>query len=178
VTFWYSNGHKADAINDKLKDYFGATAPPYSTVTYWCRKLKLKCDILVIRRGPGRPLENDLDNVILDALNEFPFHSLRSPRRVLKIPLSTIRDRLIIGGCVVKHLKWAPHMLTAEHKEQRVQSAKNLFKTILLRVGTHGVILQTVAKVGFIYPLIMKPFGCKKETNGQLGREESFRRKR
>jgi hypothetical protein len=25
--YWYSKGHKAKAINDKLKDYFGATAP-------------------------------------------------------------------------------------------------------------------------------------------------------
>jgi hypothetical protein len=32
-------GTKADAIKDKLKDYFSAAAPPYSTVTYWCRKL-------------------------------------------------------------------------------------------------------------------------------------------
>jgi hypothetical protein len=30
----------------------------------------------------------------------------------------------------MKHLKWAPHMLTMEHKEQRVQSAKNILKTI------------------------------------------------
>jgi hypothetical protein len=41
-------------------------------------------DILVIRRGPGRPTEVDLENAILDALNEFPFHSLRSLSRVLK----------------------------------------------------------------------------------------------
>jgi hypothetical protein len=34
VIYWYPKEHKAEAINDKLKDYFGATAPPYSTVTY------------------------------------------------------------------------------------------------------------------------------------------------
>jgi hypothetical protein len=68
VIYWYSNGHKAEAINDKLKDDFGITAPPHSTVTYWCRKLKLKGGILVIRRRPGRPPEVDLDNVILGAL--------------------------------------------------------------------------------------------------------------
>jgi hypothetical protein len=78
VIYWYSYGHKAEAINDKLKDYFGATAPPYSTVTYWCRKVKHKYDILVIRKEYGRPPEVDLDHVILDAHNEFPFHNLRS----------------------------------------------------------------------------------------------------
>jgi hypothetical protein len=75
-------------------------------VTYWCRKLKLKSDILVIRRGPGRPPEVDLDNAILDAFNKFPFHSLPSPSRVLKRPLSTIHDHFIRAGFVVKHLEW------------------------------------------------------------------------
>jgi hypothetical protein len=73
VIYWYSKRHKAKANNDKLKDYFGATAPPYSTVTHWCRKIKLQYDILVIRRGPGQPPEVDLENAILDPLNEFPF---------------------------------------------------------------------------------------------------------
>jgi hypothetical protein len=46
VIYWYSKGHKAEAINEKLKNSFGATAPPDSTVPYWCRKLKFKSDIL------------------------------------------------------------------------------------------------------------------------------------
>jgi hypothetical protein len=95
VTYWYSKGHKAEAINDKLQDYFSATVPIYSNVTYWCIKLKLKYNILVIRREPGGPPEVDLDNAILDALNKFPFHSLCSLSRVPKRPLSTIRDHFI-----------------------------------------------------------------------------------
>jgi hypothetical protein len=130
VIYWHFKGHKAEAINNKLKDSFGTTAPPYSTVTYWCRKLKLKYDILVDRKGPGRPPEVDLDNAILDILNEFPFHSLRSLSRVLKRPLSTIRDHLIRGCFTEKNLKRVPHMLTAEHKTQRAQLAKDLLKII------------------------------------------------
>jgi hypothetical protein len=94
VIYWYPKGHKAEAINDKLKDYLSATAPPYSVVTYWCIKLKLKAGMLAIRSGSGQLPEVDLDNAIVDALNEFPFHSLRSLSRVLKRPLSTIRDHL------------------------------------------------------------------------------------
>jgi hypothetical protein len=129
VIYWYFKGHKAETINDKLKDYFGATAPPYSTVTYRCRKLKHKYDVLLTRRGPGRPLEVDLDDAILDAVNEFPSHNLRSLSRVLKRLLSTIRDHFIRGRLIVKHLKWVPHMLTAKPKEQRAQLAKGLLKT-------------------------------------------------
>jgi hypothetical protein len=76
VIYQYSKGHKAEATNDKLKDYFGPTTPPSST--YWCRYLKLKYNILVIRRGLGRLPEVDLENAILDALNQFHFHSMRS----------------------------------------------------------------------------------------------------
>jgi hypothetical protein len=113
VIYWYSKGHKADTTNDKLKDHLVAIAPLYSTVTSWCRKLKLKYDILVTRRGPGRPPEVYLDDTILDAFNEFSFHSLRSLSRVLKRPLSTIRDHLIRGCFAAKHLKFStgPHPL-------------------------------------------------------------------
>jgi hypothetical protein len=34
VIYRYSKGHKAEAINNKLKDYFGATAQPYLTVIH------------------------------------------------------------------------------------------------------------------------------------------------
>jgi hypothetical protein len=84
----------------------------------------------VIGRGPGRSPEVDLDNVILDALNEFPFHNLRSLSRVLKRSLPTIRDYFVRGGFAEKRLKCAPHMLTAEHKKQRVQLVKDLLKTV------------------------------------------------
>jgi hypothetical protein len=99
---WCSKGYKAGRINDELKNYFGATALLYSTITYWCRQLKLRHDILAIRRGHGRPPEADLDNAILDPLKELPFLSFRLLSRVLKRPLSTIRDHLIRGGFVVK----------------------------------------------------------------------------
>jgi hypothetical protein len=46
----------------------------------------------MVRRRPGRPPEVDLDNVILDALNKFLYHSFRTRPRVLDRPLSTIRD--------------------------------------------------------------------------------------
>jgi hypothetical protein len=59
----------------------------------------------VIKRGSGGPPEVDLDNAILDALNEFPFHRLRSLSQVFKRPLSTVRDHLIRRGFGVKHLK-------------------------------------------------------------------------
>jgi hypothetical protein len=75
VIYWHSKGLKAEAINAELKDYFGVTAPSYLTVPGWCRKLKLKYDILVIRRGPGQLPEVDLENAILDSLTEFPFHT-------------------------------------------------------------------------------------------------------
>jgi hypothetical protein len=75
VIYWHSKGLKAEAINAKLKDYFGVTVPPYLTVPYWCRKLKLKYNSLVIRRGLKQLPEVDLENAILDSLTEFHFHT-------------------------------------------------------------------------------------------------------
>jgi hypothetical protein len=53
VIYWHSKGLKAEAINAELKDDFCVTAPSYLPISGWCRKVKLKYDILVIRRGAG-----------------------------------------------------------------------------------------------------------------------------
>jgi hypothetical protein len=68
---------------------------------------KLKYDMLVIRRGPGRPPEIDLENPILEAFNEFPYHSLCSLSWVLTRSLSAVGDHLIRVGFVVKHLRFS-----------------------------------------------------------------------
>jgi hypothetical protein len=51
VANWYSKGHKTTIINEKLKVHFGQAPARYSTVTLWCRELKLKYDILDLQWG-------------------------------------------------------------------------------------------------------------------------------
>jgi hypothetical protein len=130
VTYWYPKGRRAKVVNEKLNVYFAEIARPYSTVTFWCRKLKLKNYILVVIIRPGRPLEVDLDDYILDALNELPFHGLQLLSRVLKRSLSTICDHLVRKGFAVKHLKWVPHALTPHDSGQGLELSEGLLKSL------------------------------------------------
>jgi hypothetical protein len=136
---WHSKGHKPKVIYPKLESPLGHSTPryPYPTVTDWCRKLKRKFNILVTARGPGEPLDCDLDDIIFPALNEFPFHCLRSLSRTIKRPMSTIRDHLPRAGFVLKPLKWVAHRSSAEHKKTRVELVGQILQHLSLARYQH-----------------------------------------
>lgn len=126
VIYWRSKGYKTKVIAAKLLKSLQSDAPPYPTVSYWVRMIKLKHDILTVPGGPGRPFEVDLDSKIFEALNEFPFHSLRTLASSLKRPMSTIREHLLRANFEIKHLKWVPHTLSEDQKRSRVEQAGQL----------------------------------------------------
>jgi hypothetical protein len=126
VVYYHSKGYKTKIIYGKLQKCLGPDAPPYSTVRYWIRMLKVGKDIFEIDRRPGRPPDAGLDEKILGALSDFPFHTTRSLARELKIPRSTIHMHLLNAGFVLKHLKWVPHSLSEARKKSRVEICQQL----------------------------------------------------
>jgi hypothetical protein len=136
VIYWRSKGHKTQTIATKLTTSLGPEAPPYSTVAYWVRMLKLGNNILDVPESPGRPYDVDLDDRIFEALNEFPFHSVRTLASSLKRPRATIHQHLLRAGFELKHLKWVPHTLSEEQKRLRIEYAGELLD--MLRAARHN----------------------------------------
>jgi hypothetical protein len=130
VIYWHSKGHTTNVMAAKLNTSLGFEAPPYSTVSYWVQMFKLGHEILEWPQSPGRPDELDLDDRILQALNDYPFHSVRSLASSLKRSASTIHEHLARAGFEMKHVNWIPHTLSDEHKRLCVEYAHELLELL------------------------------------------------
>jgi hypothetical protein len=105
VVSWHSKGHNATTIYEKLLARFHEEAPADSSVTDWFRRLGFGENILEPGSHPGKPSDGLIDVEILIELTAFPFHSVRTLARTLKIPRSTVWDHLQKERSVVKHLR-------------------------------------------------------------------------
>jgi hypothetical protein len=120
VVDWYDKGYPADMMHQKLLARTKEAASAYSTITNWIRALERGDDIL--RRAPGsgrRPVE-EIGVLIALALEEEPFHSVRSLATAIKSPPATVWRHLRAAGYVLRHLRLVLHTLSASQKATRV----------------------------------------------------------
>ena len=69
----------------------------------------------------GRPVDNSILDSIIELLEEEPFISAKRMSEVLEVPKSTLLLKLHNElGFVKVNLRWVPHLLTEENKQQRV----------------------------------------------------------
>jgi hypothetical protein len=90
VVYWHYKGHNRTTIYEKLVTSFHDKAPTYLSVTNWLRRLAFGEDIREGGSHPGKPSDDLVDFQILTELTAFPFHSVRTLARALKIPRSTV----------------------------------------------------------------------------------------
>jgi hypothetical protein len=79
---------------------------------------------------PGKSSDGVIDLQILIEMTEFPFHSVWTLARALKIPRSTVWDHLQKGPLVVKHLRCVPRTLDAAERRTRVTMSESLLKDL------------------------------------------------
>jgi hypothetical protein len=127
-------GMALDAIHDDLVRTLRKHAVADSTVTRYARSAQFS--------GPKEatpPEAPDLerspvDEVMLTALAEFPFSSVRELLRRIYLPRSTVHQHLTQSlRFTVRHLRWVSHFLTAEQKLIRVQMAIELLQVLSMQ---------------------------------------------
>jgi hypothetical protein len=94
-------------------------------------------DILGLALGSGRRPVEEIDVVIALALEEEPFHSVRSLATVIKSPPARVWRHLRAAGYVLRHLRLVPHTLSISHKATRIGMAielKNVIESVKYRV--------------------------------------------
>lgn len=128
--YWHDKQLKPKAIYEKCCKHFPEDGIAYSTITDWCRKLTRGENILTRKIGSGRVADGLIDLQIEKALEEMPFHSIRTLSSTLKIPKSTVFDHIKAMGLVVKHLKFVPHTLSDSQKVERVELSRKLLEVI------------------------------------------------
>lgn len=130
VVYWHSKNKNATDIHRKLCKYFPYEKISYSTITDWIRKINRGEDIFERKTGSGRISDLQIDQRILNALNEMPFHSIRTLSNQLKIPKTTVFNHMRSMGFIIKHLRFVPHTLNDSQKVQRVNYSKHLLDII------------------------------------------------
>jgi hypothetical protein len=102
----------------------------YSAITNWIRSLTRGEDIHGHASG-GRLLPDDrVDPLVINALEEARFHSVRSLASTIKIPPTTGWRHLHARDYVVRNMHIVPHMLSLAQKADRVEAAIELKKVL------------------------------------------------
>jgi hypothetical protein len=102
-----------------------------------------------------------IDQIILDALEHYPFSYIRELARFTCIPITTVHRHLTQSlGFVVKHLRWISHTLTHTQKPERATLSIELLRQLrsieqhswqfIFTLTSHGSIFrQTMNRSGF-----------------------------
>jgi hypothetical protein len=112
--------------------------PSYSTITSWKRALQRGEDIQSDASGGGHFPDERIRALIAEALEEAPFHSVRSLASTTKIPATTGWRHLHSAGHVVRNLRIVPDTVSPAQKVARGGSAINLTNILLSAVIAVG----------------------------------------
>jgi hypothetical protein len=128
-------GMDLDVIHDDLVRTLRKDNVAYSTVAKYTRSAQFSGRKEVIPPETPDVERSPVDEAILTALAEFPFSSVRELSRRICLPRSTVHPHLnrhLMQSLrfTVRHLRWVPHFLTAEQKQNRVQMAIKLFQVL------------------------------------------------
>jgi hypothetical protein len=66
--------------------------------------------------------ENFIDEGILEALEEYPFSSLRQIAKRMLIPVKTVRCHWVNSlAYQIRSIRWVPHSLSSSQKQARAE---------------------------------------------------------
>ena len=145
-------GFSAKDIHTKLVELFKKKAPAYSSVTRNIRFLSFQQDIEVGEKLMGRPVDlYNCDKVRL-AIENFENASIRELSQLTNVPPTSVYRYLTQQlGYVNRIFRWIPHMLSKEHKNNRVELSKNLLNEIEKAKSTNFRFFVTGDESWFYY---------------------------
>jgi hypothetical protein len=139
VAYLSLKGMSARKIHDDIVATLGPNAVSYSSVTRYLREARFH---------PSKPephpadVQRDLDDsdqVILAALEDSLFASVRQLSRLTDLPSTIVYRRLTQSlEFVPRHLRWAPHALSDAQKGERVNLSRRLFRMLEVRRDRTG----------------------------------------
>jgi hypothetical protein len=128
VIYWHEKHYSAAKMFTKLLERAGEACSAHSMITNWIRGLTRSEEIHGHASGGGRLPDDKVDTLVINALEESPFHSVRSLASTIKIPPTTVSRHLHARGYVVRNPHIVPHMLSLAQKAARVESALEVKK--------------------------------------------------
>jgi hypothetical protein len=138
VIYWHEKHYSATKKDTKLLERPGEACPSYSTITNWITALTRGEDIHGHASGGGRLPDDRVNTLVINALEESSFHSVRLLGSTIKILPTTAWRHLQASGYVGRDLHIVPHTLSLVQKAARVEEAIELKKCSARRNTTVG----------------------------------------
>jgi transposase len=130
VRFLTLKGLKSGQIVAELKTVYGPDALALATVKKWSKRFREGRTDLSDNPRSRRPLTHDLAEVIRSVLRERPFTSCKVLCRYFRITQATrlhiLHNDLGLKKC---QLRWVPHTLDQNSKNERVCYSRPLLET-------------------------------------------------
>jgi hypothetical protein len=131
VLFLNRRGLTAQVIHKHLAATLGEESIAYSTVTNYLLAARIIPGDVTSFSTATSPHIDESDDVIVRALDELTFSSVRQPSCVIHLPETTVYRRVSEKlGCTAHYLWWVRHILSDDQNATRVQSSKSIL-TIL-----------------------------------------------
>jgi hypothetical protein len=120
IKFLFNKRVDARQIAEKLRVQFHEDAYAPRRIQFWITELRRDREDLHDEPRTGRPSAENLPTKIQELLDENPFDSARSMGEILQVSHSTVLKHLHENlQFYAFHLRWVPHPLTPELREQR-----------------------------------------------------------
>jgi hypothetical protein len=132
IKFLFNERPDANQIVENFESQFHEDAYSLRSVQFWIGEIKRGREDLHDAQGSGRRLIESLTPQIKVLFNENCFVSARSIAETLQVSHSTALEHLHEDhGFQSFHLRWVPHLLTPELKEQRRTYATETIAVLL-----------------------------------------------
>ena len=129
IHYCYLRGLTPIETEAEMKPVYGRQMCHIKTIRNWFANFDQGRKELSDLPRSGRPADNTCLDDILNLLDEQPFISARRMAEVLGIPKTTVLTKLHDELDFIKvNLRWVPHFLSNENKQQRVEYSQALLE--------------------------------------------------
>jgi transposase len=136
IKFLFNDGLDAHEITEKLSAQFNENAYSLRTVQFWVGELRRGGQDLHDAPRSGRPPDEHLATRILELLRENACESARSLADTLQVSHSTVLKHLLEDLHDNSfYLRWVPHLLIPELREQRCRYASEMIPLLIAATG-------------------------------------------
>ena len=127
IHFLVALGHSNTEIHNLIIKAYGKRAISIRTVERWASRFRAGENLIEDKPRVGRPKSDLILTSIQNLLNEQPFISAKIISKILKIPYTTILDKMKKEmGLKKYYFRWIPYNLDENLKNLRVSKAKEM----------------------------------------------------
>ena len=131
IKFLLRKNFKNEEIITELQTVYGDDVYSQSSIYFWISEIRRGRTDLLNQQSSGRPIDHQIDHLILKELEIDPFVSARMIAKRIRVAVSTVTNHLH-NSLKMKNIffRWVPHILTEKQKKIRVELSIEILKQL------------------------------------------------